>query len=487
MPKTSDNINKELDDLITGLGFESVSLDSSGQELPTSDSADVIQFHFHADGEEYGTVTVSIDGLHQLIVYYDDRIADSPDYVENGISWFELLKKLKRFALTHQLAFQVKNSDRLRKDMKRRTEMKKMDESIMTKTLLEAYWGNRTTSWTDPNPQIKIVIKHNRKLEEGDARFRNIDRIFLENEVGERVLVPTTKPSQARMFARHLAEGGQYNDDRWGHLKEICEDIGKLGGFIRATKHKREQFNESIKSMISEAESKYMSMRESIKQLQSSRGYQKYFESYKPIILDEDSADNVGEFFVENNLDTRIESALPVLAKYDIRIRELAESSILENWADSLINEYLNPDDTKLDNLEKILNDSELTLGPSAINAISELKDIIENDDLNAELKDAADNNPNVDARPIIISWMSRQDNPKFMEIINNLEDDTVEEPNVDTQQSPPESEPASEPATAEPETTSASSAAGSPELPDTKSLPTIAEDELKSLLRLIK
>jgi len=49
---------------------------------------------------------------------------------------------------------------------------------------------------------------------------------------------------------------------------------------------------------------------------------------------------------------------------------------------------------------------SPLPLGPDAINAISELHDIIDDDQLNERLRTAADGDADGDARPIIIGWM---------------------------------------------------------------------------------
>ena len=131
MPKSTESINKDLEDLLSSKGFDVTSLDSSGKEVPISDSADLMSFHFHGNGKDYGTVTATIDGLQKLTIYYDDEIAKSgsSEIDGEGISWIGLIKQLKKFAQRHQLGFVLKDTDRLRQDMKRRDHTKKLEES----------------------------------------------------------------------------------------------------------------------------------------------------------------------------------------------------------------------------------------------------------------------------------------------------------------------------------------------------------------------
>lgn len=757
MPKSTDSINQDLEDLLASRGYEVTPLDSSGKEVPVSSAADLLQFHFHRDGKDYGTVTATIDGLQKLTIYYDDEIADSGGInEENGdrgagdTSWFGLLKQLKKFAHQHQLGFVLKDTDRLRNDMKRRVHAKKLEESkakemnnkqkvaegvektiwvkpssnhtlIVVKSsspdieageeydegdlnnyannfgykikdqgvakglndtqkkiedtilkleqrlkfaktpeqwdrisarierlqaglnrskqgvaegseqdahqmaleklqkalknpnvpaekkkeiakqieyqrsklkqgvaegwkekvaggvlgaaalggigagiayspmayvngqqiqmamptsipdnaklvtaddgrkiyvwksnsikgravwhyrpaeqvkeqgvaegfgdvvkgikrkvagkedpkdvehmyartarrdiddanklnnqaaydardksvkrskkiskvvnkegvaantqtkLDEGYYGNRKMSYSDDTPTVKMVIKHNRQLEETDQRFRHIEKIFLETSDGERFQVPTNKPSRARMFARHIAEGGAYRDDRWSHLNEICEDLDKLGGFVRATHNKREQFNESAQRMINEAQEQYQQLRETVKKLSGTKGYNKYFESYEPKVILEDDSD-LSEAFMHSSIDTRIESALPTLSKFGIKMGKINESDMFSEWADSLVNETLDPDSPRqVEALVELLS-AEIPVGPNAEVAIGELTDVIEDDELYNRLRRAAKANPDSDARPQIISWMQEQDNENYRQALEKIEADT--------------------------------------------------------------
>jgi hypothetical protein len=669
MPKTTSSINQDLEDLLATKGYDITPLDSSGKEVPVSSEAELLQFHFHRDGKDYGTVTATIDGLQKLTIYYDDEIADSggngasDERGTGDTSWLGLLKQIKKFAHQHQLGFVLKDTDRLRNDMKRRVHAKKLEEgkvkeltadlrdmtddefkkvykmtkaearaelkpkkdieesSVDTmrryyagdtnardrtklsqmrdyfaqqdkskpantttnkqsedsineisdkvvgdyyskatkkhvdkvgmkrnmydrierdmgkarkkgidraldrltkdkeeikldeldkktlaryakaapksadeirkrasdfsrmgwdargegnteeqskwwgkagdlvskadrrirgheravdrlvkenKKLDEGYYGNRKMSYSDDTPTVKMVIKHNRQLEETDQRFRHIEKIFLETSDGERFSVPTNKPSRARMFARHIAEGGAYRDERWSHLNEICEDLDKLGGFVRATHKKREQFNESAQRMIGEAQEQYIQLRETVKKLSGTKGYNRYFESYEPRVILEDDGD-LSAAFMHSSIDARIESALPTLSKFGIKMGKINESDMFEEWANSIIDESLelhNPN--QVDKLIKLLN-GELSVGPNAEVALAGLEDIIDNEGLNNRLRMAAKSDSNSDAIPVIISWMQVQDNHIYRDVLEKIK--KTDEPEEAPEQPAPQSE----------------------------------------------
>lgn len=485
MPKSNEQINQDLDDLLTSKGYDTVSLDSSGKEVPVPDEAALMQFHFHRGGKDYGTVTATIDGLQKLTVYYDDEVANSgtgdsstldEDRGIDGTSWISLVKQLKKFSKRHQLGFVLKNSERLRKDMKRRRYKDELKESKMIEQtkLDEGYYGNRKMSYNDVIPEVKIVIKHNRQLEETDQRFRHIERIFLETSDGERFAVPTDKPSRARMFARHIAEGGAYRDDRWGHLNEICEDLDKLGGFVRATHTKREQFNESAQRMINEAQEQYGQLRETVKKLSGSKGYNKYFESYEPRVILEDDTD-LSEAFMNSSIDARIESALPTLSKFGIKMGKINEAEQFSNWANDLVDESLGLNEPNDEGQLLDLFNNEIPFGPNAQIVIAELDDIIEDDELYDRLRRGAANNPNGDARSQIVAWMQEQDTEQYRQILSKISTDFED---ADAESGDAEAEPAP----AEPQATQ------EPQKSKDDGLPPISEgdDQLSYIKRLI-
>lgn len=404
MATDKESFNRDLYDLLKVRGYDPVPLDSRNQRVPASQTADVIQFTFIKDGVDYGKAWITIDDTQNVVVYYDDEQQQSPSSPTPGVeyddSWTGFLTNLKQWAQRRQLSFELSNKDHLGDDMRQREYYKmkeRLGESIQPRytvkptkystrgkfmvrdlkdhsaagvyqTEQEALaaaeklnkererrlmWGRnddnapvsesyhpmgKKASYNDAVPNVKIVLQHNRSLEEGEARFRNVAKIYLENADGERFLAPTNKPGIARVYARHIAEGGLPNDERWNHIKSVCEDYNKMAGFVRATKNK--QFNESTQPLVQEGIEYYNNIRESLHKLSTHKGYQSYFESWTPSLMEGDDED-LSEMFMSSSMDPRIENAMPILSRIHKKVDEMKEIDSLAEWADAIINEKL--------------------------------------------------------------------------------------------------------------------------------------------------
>lgn len=344
MAHDTESFNNDLYDLLKVRGYKPVPLNSQNQRVTASQEADVIEFTFTKDGKDYGKAWTAVDDAKNVKVYYDNEQQDSPDTTTPGVdyddTWSGFLRHLKKWAQRRQLSFELANGDRLGDDMRQRDYYK------MKEKLGEGYYPmGKKASYNDAVPNVKIVLQHNRALEEGEQRYRNVDRIFLENADGERFLAPTTRPGIARVYARHIAEGGVPNDDRWNHIKSVCEEYNKMAGFVRATRNK--EFNESAQDLINEGANHYTNLRETLHKLTGHRGYHAYFESWTPSLMEDEGDDlAINELFVQETVDPRIESVMPILSKLRKNVAEMSEVDSLSEWADSIISEKLEMDST---------------------------------------------------------------------------------------------------------------------------------------------
>ena len=162
--------------------------------------------------------------------------------------------------------------------------------------------------------------------------------IFVENLNGERFLIPTTKPGIAQVYARHIAEGGTPYDDRAQHINSLVEEHSKMAGFVRATRNG--QFNESAQRLVNEGINHYQGLRETLSRMTGHRGYNTYFESWTPSLMEDGTEENnLNELFVQETLDPRIESVMPILNRIHKKVSESTvdkEMHKLAEWADSL-------------------------------------------------------------------------------------------------------------------------------------------------------
>ncbi len=329
-----ESFNKRLYDIFKTRGYKPAPKDSKN-ERTNPEVADVFEFQFIKDGENYGKAWATIDKTSSLNIYYDDNQAGSPPGQTKGVdyddSWSGLLKHLKQWALSKQLNFGLHDSDRLGDDMRQRDYYK------MKEKMNEGYHAvNKRTSYNDNIPNVKVVIQHDRQIGEGEQRWRNVHKIFVENTEGERFAVPTRMPGIARVYGRHVAEGGTPYDDRGKHITALVEEYTKMAGFVRATR--RGEFNESVAKLIAEGVQHHKSLKETLQKMQSHRGYNHYFESWTPPLMeDESDHTSIAEMFSQESIDPRIESVLPILNKLNSNIiNEIEEVNELDQWAKSI-------------------------------------------------------------------------------------------------------------------------------------------------------
>ena len=243
-------------------------------------------------------------------------------------SWSGFLRHLKQWAQSKQLSFELQDGDRPGDDMRQRETNKKKEK------MSEGYHAvNQKTSYNDNIPNVKVVIQHDRAVQEGEQRWRNVHKIFVENTEGERFAVPTRMPGIARVYGRHVAEGGTPYDDRGKHITSLVEEYTQMAGFVRATR--KGQFNESVALLIAEGVNHHKKLKESLQKMQSHRGYNHYFESWTPPLMEDDcDSSSIAEMFTQGAIDPRIESVLPILNRLNSGIiNEIEEVSELDQWA----------------------------------------------------------------------------------------------------------------------------------------------------------
>lgn len=335
MPINKESLQRRLE---RALGrYDAKPVDEEDEIIPLADEAVAFRFNFTKDGEDFGRVYVTIDDTNSLTVWFDDKIMDSPSTPTPGLdyddSWTGFLVFIKKWAMNNQLSFKTDNKNHLGAEMARRKRMQEKEK------ISEGYHAmGKKASYNDAVPNVKIILQHNRAMQEGEQRFRHIEKIFVENQNGERFLVPTTKPGLARVFARHIAEGGTPYDERAGHIQSLVEEYNKMAGFVRATRSG--QFNESAQQLVQEGINHYVSLRESLGKMTGHRGYTAYFESWTPSLMeDETDATAINELFVQETLDPRIESVMPILSRLHKQVAEMKEVTELSVWADSLVEE----------------------------------------------------------------------------------------------------------------------------------------------------
>jgi hypothetical protein len=392
----------QLYNLLVTRDFEPEMKDASGKDISNSAEADMFTFDWKTENKNYGTVVLLVGQDKNLTVFFGDNLGRSMEGDDKS-AWYSFLNQMKQFSTRNLLNFELQNINKLKYTMQGMAAIKE--------GLFEGYYGNKKYSYSDQPKQVKLVIKHDRPLGESDKRYRNIDSIFVETGDGERFRVPTRSLAHGKMLARHVAEGGNPYDAFGQHIGEVVAEMNILRKFVRAANNR--QFDGAAGEMCEAAVLHYNDLKDKAKRMISQRGYHRELESYDPAAQTDAGqiTDAIREMFIEQSLDSRIEEALPILARLTGKQHQMKEADEFESWANTVSEgTWATPDTPQAENDLKLLLSKPFPVGPDATYATEKLYDLLGDDQLFDQLAELAEQDPDADARPLIQARLEELD-----------------------------------------------------------------------------
>jgi len=387
---TTNSISQQLLDLLATRNFHPEMLDKMGKPSDAED-AKTFTFDYVADsGKNYGTMVIVLDSDNEMKIMYGDNLGRTMDGDDKG-EFFDFLQHLNQKARANRWTHSIADISQLKHTMQ--------GMAAIQEGLFEGYYGTRKISYAGQPTEARLRIVHSQPLGENDARYRHIANMFIETAEGECFKLGFKSLGGARAMLEHVRQGGKPYDVRGCHITETVNEIAVLSRFNRAS---ASRIVEGVtQELITEAQAYYQTLRENLKHMASSRGYAKYFESWHPATISEQEGvvDNIKTLFIEQSIDSRIEAALPLLAKIQQRGQEMKEADIFESWVNRLSEGTWNLPETpeQLDKLKTLMT-KELIVGPDATNATEQLYDLIGDDELFDRLAELADRDPRANA-----------------------------------------------------------------------------------------
>ena len=438
-----NNASQQLYDLLVTRDFDPESLDSMGKPTVNPSEADLFSFNFSANGNEYGTVVILVNGDNDLELFYGDNLGRGMDAGDKG-DWYDFLAVVRNLAKRHLLTFSLNNMNKLKYQMK---SMAELSEGLV----LEAWKGQgKNKSYNKQPGNAKVVIQHSRAIGEGEQRFRNIGALFVENAQGERFKMPFRSIGGAKAMARHVSEGGTPYDSFGQYISEIVNEINTLGKFIRASRGNQFAQNQQALSIVEDAVKHYADLKRKAKKMIGKRGYKEIFSTYDPMVVTEldETIESVREVFVNSAVDSRIEEALPILAK--IKESTMKEANQFENWTNQIMEGTWALPETAEDmaRLQELMS-KPLPCGPDGEYASEQLYDLIGDDSLFDDIGELADKDPDADCRKLVMARAQELgiDNIEFTDdpASMSMKDDGKLGYDESVSESPTQEEPASE------------------------------------------
>jgi hypothetical protein len=378
------NIEQKLADLLDTRDFQPETTGKDGRPSD-NDETKVFTFDYVAQsGKNYGTMVIvlgSKDNPTEMLIMYGDNLGKTMESPEDRDDFFNFQQQLMDLAIRNRWTGTMMDISKLNRV--------KAGIAAIAEGLFEGYYGNKRTSYSGEPTEARLVINHNRVLGENDKRYRYVESLFIETADRERFKLQFTNLAGGRAMLEHVRQGGKPYDIRGSHINNMVTEMKVLNRFNRASQGR---VMEGVTQEITEqAHSYYQSLRESIKRMGSPRGYAHYFESWHPAEIgeQEELVENIKTMFIEQTLDSRIEEALPLLARIQQQGNAMKEADIFESWINRLAEgTWLTPDtEEQVVKLKELLS-KDLIVGPDATNAKMLLGDIVGDDILNDRLEE---------------------------------------------------------------------------------------------------
>lgn len=387
---TINSLSQQLLDLLATRNVHPEMLDKMGKPSNAEDAKTFTFDYTSGAGKNYGTMVIVLDSDNDMKIMYGDNLGRTMDGDDKS-EFFDFVQHLSKKATQNRWTHSIQDINQLKHTMQ--------GMAAIQEGLFEGYYGTRKISYAGQPTEARLQIVHSQPLGENDARYRHIDRMYIETADGERFKLGFKSLAGAKAMLEHVRQGGKPYDIRGCHITETVNEIAVLGRFNRAS---ATRILEGVtQELVTEAQQYYKSLRENLKHMATSRGYTSYFESWHPATITEQEGvvDNIKTLFIEQSIDSRIEAALPLLAKIQQRGQQMKEADIFESWISNLGEGTWNLPETpeQLDKLKTLMT-KELIVGPDATNATEQLYDLIGDDILFDRLQELADRDPRANA-----------------------------------------------------------------------------------------
>ena len=382
---TENNIASQLNDLLVTQDFHPEMLDKNGRPCNADDAKTFSFDYISKSGKNYGTMVIVLGNDNEMQVMYGDNLGRTMEGNDKE-DFFDFTQQLHKFATRNFWNYTPQDLSKL----------KHVQAGIaaIQEGLFEGYYGNRKVSYAGEATDARLMIKHKSPLGENDARFRNVESIFIETADSERFKLPFTNLAGARAMLEHVKQGGKPYDIRGNHICEMVTELKVLNRFNRASKGR---VSEGVtKELVEGAQAYYQNLREGLKHLGTPRGYKNYFETWSPLEVTEQDklVEDIKTLFVEQTIDTRIEAALPLLARIQ-QGNAMKEAQIFESWINNLVEgTWELPETPEQQEKLKMLMSKPLLAGVDGMDATEQLYNLVGDDVLFDTIKELAERNP---------------------------------------------------------------------------------------------
>jgi hypothetical protein len=225
--------------------FENLEMgDETGAVTIDPAEARFFDFDFVFEGNNLGRVSISLNDLGSLKIYYSQGITENIDQSVKQI-WYKFLKEMRMFAMRRLMRFDTRDiaKTNLDKNDFQYLASKGTKEELMQTKMNESKWNSKSTKKTSRAVRgaTEVIVRHARPVDEmypgSRSQRKNIRAIFIQNADGERFKYPFIHPTGAFAMAQHVDHGGVPHDPAGKAIMRMSEQIAQLQEFSRQVQH----------------------------------------------------------------------------------------------------------------------------------------------------------------------------------------------------------------------------------------------------------
>lgn len=267
--------------------------DESGAVTIDPAEARFFDFDFVVEGNDLGRVSISLNDLGSLKIYYSQGITENQDDAAKKM-WYSFLKEMRQFAMRRLLRFDTRDiaKTNLDKNDFQYLATKGPKDEQMTQ-MNESRWNHKSTKKTSRAVKggTEVIVRHNRAVDEmypgARSMKKNIKAIFIQNKDGERFKYPFIHPAGAFAMAQHVDHGGIPHDPAGKAIMRMSEQIAQLQEFQRHVQ--RSQLHDDAMGIAERAHGRLMELKSMIEALGKRHHYESWIEEFnEQDVMDDD-------------------------------------------------------------------------------------------------------------------------------------------------------------------------------------------------------
>ncbi len=258
--------------------------DETGAVTINPAEARFFDFDFVNEGENLGRVSISLNDLGGLKIFYSQGITEGLEESSKQ-AWYRFLKEMRMFAKRRLLRFDTRDITKSNLDRKDFQYLAKQGTEDQDMTQMnESKWNQKSTKKTSRavRGNTEVIVRHNRTVDEtypgARSNRKNIKAIFIQNRDGERFKYPFIHPAGAFAMAQHVDHGGIPHDPAGKAIIKMSEQIAQLQEFHRQVQHT--QLHDDALGIRDRAHSRMMELKSMIEALSKRHHYESWIAEF---------------------------------------------------------------------------------------------------------------------------------------------------------------------------------------------------------------